>query len=288
MYKDIDVLIVTYKSSKIIDKCLEKIDNKFQIVIAENSSDSDFKKKIEKKYTNVNCVLTGKNHGFGKAFNIGMQYCKKKYVFHLNPDSFLFHDTIAKLYSAAEKIKDFAMIAPEVKNLQLKNYGFFDQEENITKQNQKLFRVDYIKGPAMFIQKKEFEEVSFFDENIFLYLEEIDLCKRLLMKNKKMYIIPEAQIEHLGGKSHDSEFSHEIEYARNWHYMWSLFYFNKKHYGILTAYRKTIKKFISSFLKMIFYFFLRKNKKYQIYKCRFLGLLNSYLNKKSSYRNKIN
>ena len=62
-----------------------------------------------------------------------------------------------------------------------------------------------------------------------------------------------------------------------------LFYFSKKHYGIFYAYRKTLKKFISALIKLIFYYFFNK-KKYLIYKHRFLGLLNSYLGRKSSFR----
>jgi GT2 family glycosyltransferase len=124
---------------------------------------------------------------------------------------------------------------------------------------------------------------DFFDENIFLYLEEIDLCKRLNFINEKIYLISKAKIKHLGGKSHGEKFNLEMEISRNWHLMWSNFYYNKKHFGILKSYNLTILLFIKSMFKMIIFLFFNK-KKFLINKARFLGLLNSYLGNKSFYR----
>ena len=84
------------------------------------------------------------------------------------------------------------------------------------------------------------------------------------------------------GKICNPEFSEKMEIKRN-SIMWSLFYFNKKHYGSFKAYRITFGKFISAFFKLFFFYFINK-KKYLIYKHRFSGLLNSYLKKKSSFR----
>ena len=135
----------------------------------------------------------------------------------------------------------------------------------------------------MFINNYECKDTGYFDENFFLYLEEIDLCKRLKKKNKKIFLAENILVKHLGGKSHDPKYQEKMEYQRNWHYLWSLFYFTKKHGGILSAYKVTLRKFISAFLKLIFYYFINK-KKHKIYKYRFLGLLNSYLGRNSFFR----
>ena len=66
--------------------------------------------------------------------------------------------------------------------------------------------------------------------------------------------------------------------------MWSKFYFNKKHYGFLTAIIKTFHNLISAFLKFIFYSILFNNHKKKIYKMRLLGLLNSIIGNKSVLR----
>ena len=65
--------------------------------------------------------------------------------------------------------------------------------------------------------------------------------------------------------------------------MWSKFYFYKKHFGISSAYKKTLKHFVSAIFKFIIFYLIR-NKKYRIYKERLDGLINSYLGKPSSRR----
>jgi GT2 family glycosyltransferase len=267
---------------------LSTINKRYPVIVIENSLDTNFKKKIEGKYKNVKCILAKKNLGFGKANNIGLHAAKSNYVLLLNPDTKLRKDTVSKLIKSADKIKNFALLAPSIINERDKNYGFFDNKNisNSICQNN-LFEVDFIKGFAMFFNKKKFTKINFFDEKIFLYLEEMDLCKRVKKAGEKIYVVRSAKIHHLGGVSHDLKFKYEMELSRNWHWMWSLFYYNKKHYGVLFAVRVTIPKLISSFYKCFFYIFLLRFGKSKIYLFRLLGLMNAYLNKSSSYRPKI-
>ena len=123
------ILIVTFKSEKIIESCLSTINKKYPIILIENSNNKIFKKKIEKRFSNVKCFLTGKNIGFGKANNIGLKLAKTKYVLLLNPDTFLYKDTIKILMDSANKIKDFALPAPLVNNKKNLNYGFFETKK---------------------------------------------------------------------------------------------------------------------------------------------------------------
>jgi N-acetylglucosaminyl-diphospho-decaprenol L-rhamnosyltransferase len=276
------IIIVTFKSEKIIYQCLSSINNNYPVIVIENSNNELFKNEIEKKFSNTKCILTGENLGFGKANNIGLRLAKTDYVFLLNPDTVLFEDTLEVLESNADYIKNFALLAPIITDSNELNYGFFNKKKISTK-NISAFEVDYIKGFAMFFNKNKFSQIDYFDENIFLYLEEIDLCKRLNFLNEKIYLIYNAKIKHLGGKSHGEKFNLEIEISRNWHWMWSKFYFTKKHFGVLKAYNATILFFFKSILKMIFFLFFNKQK-FLINKARFLGLLNSYLGKKSFYR----
>ena len=77
-------------------------------------------------------------------------------------------------------------------------------------------------------------------------MEDIDFCKRLKFLNKKIYLLESAEAFHLGGKSHNPKLNFKMELERNWHFMWSLYYFNKKHYGKFFAIKVTLKKFITS------------------------------------------
>ena len=100
-------------------------------------------------------------------------------------------------------------------------------------------------------------------------------------------IIPDAKIKHLGGKAVDSEYKDEIEFSRNWHWIWSKFYFNKKHNGLLAAFSQGLPSFFSAILKVIFYFIVSNKTKKKIYLNRASGYLNALFGNTSWYRPKI-
>ena len=106
------------------------------------------------------------------------------------------------------------------------------------------------------------------------------------LKNEKVFSSKKLIINHLGLKSSYSEKIYEYEFIklRNWHYMWSFFYYHKKNEGFLKALIASKGRFIRSLIK-IFYFFITINRKERLkYSYRFLGLINSIIGKKSWYR----
>ena len=110
-----------------------------------------------------------------------------------------------------------------------------------------------------------------------------EMCIR---DSNKIYIVKNAKINHLGGKSHSTIYETEIEYSRNWHWMWSKFYFNKKHSGYLSAIINSLPSFLSAVLKFFLYSLLNHRKK-NIYFHRASGFLSAFLGKKSYFRPKI-
>ena len=136
-------------------------------------------------------------------------------------------------------------------------------------------------------QLRKLNHFNFFDENFFLYLENEDLCERLNKNNMNIYVIPKSKITHLGGEAVDPKYENEIELSRNWHWMWSKFYFNKKHNGYLIASFKVLKNLISAKIKFFYYLITFNNKKRRIYQMRLFGLLNSMIGRKSFYRPKL-
>ncbi len=277
--KDITIIINTFKSEDKISDCLKSIGPIYKVIIIENSNNKNFKNKIEKQYPNVQCFLTGENLGYAKGNNLGLSKVKSKFALVLNPDAYVLEETIQNFLITANKVKDFAIIGPAKQNEQSNKDDFEGKDE--------VFQVDNLKGFAMFLNLEQFNDVGFFDSNFFIYLEEIDLCKRLRQRNKKIYLDKNIKINHLGGSSHNKKIDFEMELSRNWHWMWSTFYFNKKHYGFFNSLTKVSRKFLSSFFKMIFYTLIFNRKKRKIYFQRFSGLLNSIIGKKSWYRPKI-
>ncbi len=275
----ITIIINTFKSEEKIYNCLDSIPNTYKVVVVENSKNSEFKNKIEEKYSNVECILAGDNLGYAKGNNLGLSTVNSKYALILNPDAKLEKNTLRNFFITASKIKDFSIIGP-AKQDEL-------NENDISSEKEDFFEVNELKGFAMFLNMKQFKEIGFFDENFFIYLEEIDLCKRLRKENKKIYLDKNIIIHHLGGRSHDSSINFEMELSRNWHWMWSTFYYNRKHYGYFYSLVKISGKFLSSLINLIFFSIIFKNKKRKIYFQRFSGLINSILGRKSWYRPKI-
>ena len=150
-----------------------------------------------------------------------------------------------------------------------------------------MLNVDSVDGYAMLINKNKFSDNNYFDENFFLYLENDDLCLRKKKENNRIYVAKKAKVQHLGAKSHSSVYKKEIEFLRNWHWMWSKFYFNKKHYGHSKAILIGFPTLINSMIKLFYYFLIHNKFKKKIYTMRFLGLINSMFGKKSWYRPQI-
>ena len=150
-----------------------------------------------------------------------------------------------------------------------------------------VLEVDDIDGFSMLINKNSFKEENYFDENFFLYLENNDLCLRVKKKNQKIYLILNSFIDHKGGASSDPNFSSKIECLKNWHWMWSKFYYNKKHKGIIISILFGLSSLMGNFFKYLICI-LTLNKKKNIYKMRMSGLLNAILGKQSWFRPEIN
>ena len=139
----------------------------------------------------------------------------------------------------------------------------------------------------MLVNLKKFNTKKIFDEDFFLYFEEFDLCKSIVKVGKNIYTSNKLKIHHLGFKSSLGE--NEIENLnaaniKDWHYMWSSFYFYKKNYNYVFALIKFSGKFLRSLFKMIFYSITFKKNLKNKYLHRFLGLLNSIICRPSNFR----
>ncbi len=215
--QNLSVVIVSFKSEHVIENCINSIDSEIEIVVIDNSSNDKFKDKIETKYKNVKCILSKENLGMGGGNNLGIKNVNKDFALILNPDVTLEDNSMNEIIVASKEIDNFGIIAPissknEFPNYILKKGSRFDPD--------KPFKVKSVDGYAMLLNLKKLKQLNFdfFDENFFLYLENEDLCKRLIENNENIYIVPKSKIHHLGGKAVDPKYKNEIEYLRNWHW----------------------------------------------------------------------
>ena len=277
LLNEITIVITTYFSEDKLIGCLKSINNKCKVIVIENSKDNELKRKLNENYKNVECKVLDENLGFAKANNIGLKMVKTKYALILNPDTILKEDALDNFLTSASKIKDFGLLGPY----------FQTGKETMLENKYSPISVNSIKGFAMFLNLKKFNNIGFFDENFFLYFEDIDLCKRVILSGNKIYLLPNVIINHDGAKSVNFKDHMELEVNRNWHWMWSSFYYSRKYRGFIKSLIFFLPKLLFSFFKFIILKILSKNYKSKIYQYRFLGLLNSMKGNKSFYRPKI-
>ena len=277
-YKDITVGIVTYKSKKVLFKCLKSIKKIKKIIIFDNSNDKDLKREVKFFNPKIKFVLSKKNLGYGNGNNKIINVCKTRYLFVLNPDTVLDKNCEKELLKTIKlKEIDFSILSPISKD---KNFGVIIKNKKILKNN--LIQTNYVKGFAMLFDIKKITKIGMFDKNIFLYLEEIDLCKRLTLKKQKILINNKAKIFHKGAKSSDIGF--EFEKCRNWHWMWSKVYYEKKYSNKFIVYFKYITIMILILFKIILFLPLNNLKKINLNYLRLSGSFNALIGKSSWYR----
>ena len=281
--QNLSIVIVTLKSEKVINKCINSIDQNVPIIVVENSDNQKFKHDLESKYQNLKCILSGSNLGMGVANNIGIKSATTDFVFILNPDVTLEPNTLDELFLASKKLSEFTILSPINTDLNFPNYKI----KKISKEGNSPFLVDCVDGFSMLLNRNKFNNGTYFDENFFLYLENDDLCLRVNRAGGSVFIVPTAKINHSGSNTVDSKYKDEVELSRNWHWIWSKFYFNKKNFGFFKAITECLPTYISSILKFSFYTLINNSFKKKIHLNRASGFYNALRGKSSWYRPKI-
>ena len=289
---ELTIVIVTYKTNTdILKNCLNSIDTQIKTLVVENSNHFENKKKIEDQFSNVKVLCTGSNLGMGPGNNFGLKHVNTKYALILNPDIVCGDDFFLNIKKYLKGKIDFSIIGSVYEEYtNYKPAGFFDNKDL---KNAKfvsefdLYKVDWVAGHTMLVNLNKFEENKIFDENFFLFFEELDLCRSVKKRNGKTFMCPSLKVNHLGWKGSfaiDKNFEIESLKLRNWHYMWSLFYYNKKNYGYIFALRKSLGRLFRSILRIIYYLIKFDRKGIIIYTYRLLGLINSIFLKKAHFR----
>jgi GT2 family glycosyltransferase len=277
MNKLLTIVIISYKSKKLILSHIQKFYNKFELIIVENSSDEQFKKTLKKNYKNVNIYLKN-NIGYGRAVNFAAKKIKTKYFISMNPDTIINTNTFKSLMNAAVKIKKFGVIGPINKNLKkrYRNKLFIEQKK--------------IEAPVMLFDTQTFKKIKGFDENIFLYYEDNDYFKKCNRLGQKLYLITSSYYNHSKPQKYNkslnvksSSFSNIKEknssyLVGGWHGQWSKFYYLKKYNGFINALIRCVPSLILNLLQLIIYSLINPAKaKYKYFKiegfiCSLIGL----------------
>ncbi len=283
MNEKVTIIILTHKSKKLVLDYIKNIYKKFKIIIVDNSKDTELKKIINKNYPEISIYLIS-NNGYSDQINYGFKFVKTKYFLISNPDVRGINEkSIQNFINAAKKLDDkFSVLGPRYINTNRKSL-------KQTKNYKEIAELRFLSGACMFFSKKNYDLVGRFDNNIFLYFEENDYCKRSINFFKN-YQINNIKIIHEEGNSVSCESHSEIQdqqELRQWHFVWSKFYYYKKNYGYMYAVFFFIPIIFRTGLKIFLYLIIKDEINYFKYKNRWSGMMSSIKGEKSHKRPKF-
>ena len=203
---EITICMVLYdESEEIILKTLEKIKN-FKIIIIDNKGDKKLKKKITSKFNISTYYLSNTNLGFSKGFNKAISFCETRFAFIKNADCYIDEDNILKLYNYLKSNINCGIVSPtsydEKENLTF-NAGNLPEKDNYDQ----ILKVEgnvcaeKVLGSSMFVRTEDFLKVGLFNENLFIYFSDDDLCKKMKTINKHIVQLYESNCIHVHGIS---------------------------------------------------------------------------------------
>lgn len=267
----VSVVIVSYNTSELTSKSIQSVyasqgfePNQIEILLVDNNSTDDTVASISKKFPQVKLIKNQKNNGFGGGNNQGVSLAQGKYILFLNTDAFLEKDSLHILVETLEKQKDVSSVGPQYRGKdgeyqQSAGYfptfsrviawmWWFDKLPLIKRFFQKPYHiydhswykkpqyVDWLMGACILIHKSDFQAIGGFDENIFMYGEEVELYYRLNSKTgKKNYFTPATRVVHLGSAS-----TQKANASRLILELRGIEYFYKKHYPHLLGFIRFI------------------------------------------------
>jgi GT2 family glycosyltransferase len=226
--KSLSIIIVSWNTRQLLKNCLDSIranppTSPFEIWVVDNASTDESPQMVRECFPQVNLIQNSENVGFARANNQAVQHCTGKYILFLNPDTLVesctlqalvdFLEEHPKVGAAGAKIfePDGTMQVSSHPRLTLlrelwrmfhldalrpyAKYPLSNWESNHARE------VDVLAGACLLLRKEVLDQVGYFDEDFFIYTEEVDLCYRIQRGGWRLYWVPQARVVHFGGQS---------------------------------------------------------------------------------------
>ena len=236
MNNKITVILTLYKTP------IKKLNNlncykKFPLIIFEQEGSIESKKKIIKNLKrNFKYFYSNKNIGLSRASNFLLKKVKTKYMLFTQPDIFIDSKSILNLSKIFKRDKNIIFITPTIS----KKFENFKKKRFIYKKK--------IKAACMMCNVKKLKKIGFFDEDYFLYWEDIDLMKKVNIFKYKMVVMTNVFAKHMSSQS--SENNLKTEYLRRSNFIYGELVFDYKHRKL--RFIKIFRKFLQN---LVFFFF---------------------------------
>ncbi|MFT5963828.1 MAG: GT2 family glycosyltransferase [Flavobacterium sp.] len=274
----LSVIILNYNVRYFLELCVLSVENALEridgeIIVIDNNSSDDSCTMMQQRFPRVKLIQNKENFGFSKGNNIGVEQANGEYICILNPDTVVAEDTFTKVLAFAESKKDLGIVGvklidgagnflPESKRGTPTPFVAFTKMMGLYKIRLKVemfgryyaqhlredetAKVDILVGAFMLMKRQLYLDLGGFDENCFMYSDDIDLSYRMLQKGKSNYYYHETTVLHYKGEStiRDGVYMKRFQEAMN--------FFYEKHFKVSAFFSIGMKMGISffSFVKM--------------------------------------
>lgn len=243
---ELSVILVSFNDWIHLEKCLQSLlvvppEINMEVVVVDNNSSDGSPGLIKDRFPEVKLIRNENNLGFARACNLGIQASAGEFVLFLNNDTIANVQALSLLLEKIRENSSIGAVGPALlsgqKNYQVsfgKKVNFFSEfiqkgffnlyYAKKLKSDSKVRDVDWLSAACLLARRKALEEVGCFDENYFLYFEDIDLCYKIKQSDWILLFLPQAHIIHFGGTSTSA-----LKISSRYHYRKSQIYFYRKH-----------------------------------------------------------
>jgi len=228
---DISVVIVGWNAKRYLELCLNSLyeapaRRNMEILVVDNASSDGSSEMIKTKFPQVKLIRSEENLGFAKGNNLAIRQCQGRYIALVNPDVIMFPgclDALADFLDQHPKVGD---VGPRVLNpdmtlqstcrrfptlwnnfcsatglaTKFKNSRFFAGEHMFYFPHDRTLAVDVLVGCFSMIRREAFDDVGLLDENLFMYGDDVDWCRRARKAGWQVVFFPGARAIHDRGK----------------------------------------------------------------------------------------
>lgn len=267
-FMDLSIIILSFNTRKILVSCLESIfkhtkNISYEVIVVDNASIDDSVSHVKSHFPKVKLIKNKDNLGFSGGNNVGIKNAKGRYILFLNSDTQVVENALFDLVKFLDKNKNVGAIGPKLINndgsIQPSAGKFptlpvvflmlfqehFGGNQLVRGSFDNLREVDWVMGAALMVRHDVLEKVGLFDEEIFMYYDEVELCYRIKKAGFPIYYYPKPEIVHLWQKS--SSTGRRGPILANFK---SLIYFYQKHRSFLALFTLRIMLKLKSILAL--------------------------------------
>jgi GT2 family glycosyltransferase len=230
---DLSIIIVNYNVKEFLQNLIHSLEKASlnitkEIIVVDNASDDGSNEFIKNNFPKIKLIANNKNLGFGKANNLGLKETLGKFILLINPDTIIAEDTLEKMieffrinpgaglagckilnpdgtlqlacrrsfpgpWTSLTKVTGLSSLFPQSKIFARYNLTYLDENQS--------YEVDAISGSFMMMRREVYEKVGGFDEQFFMYGEDLDICYRIQKAGFKVFYVHTTQIIHYKGES---------------------------------------------------------------------------------------